>query len=222
MEGQSLALDVRNASKTLRQRPVLVNIHLQVALGECIGIFGPNGAGKSMLLRLISGLIHPDQGSVYVFGRLLGKEIEFPPQLGALIDAPGFLPNRSGFENLALLASIQNRIGRERIVEAMQMVGLDPDDSRPVRTYSTGMKQRLGVAQAIMEYPKLLLLDEPTRGLDPEGAQRIRRLLYDLKQAGTTIVLVSHERRDTEALSDRLFAMYDGRLVSAENMINAV
>ena len=218
MQEQSWVVDVQNASKTLGQRPVLVDIQLRVARGECVGIFGPNGAGKTMLLRLISGLIRPDQGRVYVFGRLLGEDIEFPPDLGALIDTPGFLPHRSGFYNLALLASIQNRIDENRIAEVMRMVGLDPEDSRPVRTYSTGMKQRLGVAQAIMEFPKLLLLDEPTRGLDPEGAQRIRHLLHDLKQQGTTMILVSHERRDIETLSDRVFAMYEGRLVSPEPM----
>jgi len=209
-------IEVRNASKALKRRQVLEQIQLQVAMGECVGISGPNGAGKSMLLRLLTGLIYPDQGEVRIFGYRLGRDVEFAPHTGALIDRPGFLPHRSGLYNLELLASIQGRITKQRIIETMEMVGLDAEDRRPVRTYSTGMLQRLGIAQAIMESPRLLLVDEPTRGLDPAGADQIVRLLHDLHSKGTTMVLVSHRKDLLGPLCQRWFTMWEGKLHSED------
>ncbi len=206
---------VSSVSKTIRQRPILRDVSLTVAEGEVAGIYGPNGSGKSMLLRVISGLILPDTGTVHVFGTRVGHDTEFPPQLGALIDGPGFLSQYSGLYNLELLASIRNEISTERIRETLRRVGLDPDDKRPVRTYSMGMRQRLGIAQAIMEQPRLLLLDEPSSALDFEGEQRIAEMIQELQQQGVTVILVSHKPAELGDLCTALYEMRDGQLREA-------
>jgi len=213
MTENNTVVAIRSVSKTLRQRLVLDKINLEVTSGELVGIYGPNGSGKSMLLRVISGLVLPDSGEVYVFGKRLGNDMEFSPDLGALIDGPGFLLDRSGLYNLQLLASICNVITPQRIVEVLRQVGLDPGDNRPVRTYSTGMRQRLGVAQAIMENPRLLLLDEPTSALDPEGVADIYGLLQELNGEGCTIILISHNQIEIQHLCRRIYRMQAGLLL---------
>lgn len=213
-EGKTV-VDVRSICKTFRQRSVLNNVTLQVTCGEFVGIYGPNGSGKSLLLRVISGLVLPDSGEVRVFGKRLAGKNEFPPDLGALIDGPGFLLDRSGLYNLQLLASIRNEIPQKRIDDALKMVGLNPDDKRPVKTYSTGMRQRLGIAQAIMEYPKLLLLDEPTSSLDPDGSEQIVTLLKKMRTEGVTTIIVSHKDYELTTMCDSIYRMYEGQLTSA-------
>lgn len=207
------AVFVSAVSKSIRQRQILNNVNLKVATGEISGIYGPNGSGKSMLLRIISGLVLPDRGKVNVFGTEIRRETEFPSSLGALIDGPGFLLDRSGKYNLELLASIRNIITSRRIIDVLEMVGLDPNDNRPVRTYSTGMRQRLGVAQAIMEHPRLLLLDEPTSALDNEGSQQIVNLLKNMQSQGVTIVTVSHKSSEINSLCGKIYKMQDGNLI---------
>lgn len=205
-------VDVRSVSKAIRNQLILDDVSFQVQVGQFTGIYGVNGSGKSMLLRVISGLVLTDSGSIHVFGRRLGKEMEFPPNLGAMIDGPGFLLNRSGLYNLQLLASIRNTISKQRIIESLEMVGLNPSDKRPVKTYSTGMRQRLGIAQAIMEYPQLLLLDEPTSALDPNGAQQIENILKEMQKQDVTIIIVSHKASELVSLCDSLYEMHDGKL----------
>jgi ABC-2 type transport system ATP-binding protein len=210
------AIEVQHISKQIKHQTILDNVTLTVPTGEMYGIRGHNGAGKSMLFRVICGLVKPDSGSVKVFGQTIGKEVEFPPDVGALIDSPGFLPNYSGFHNLKLLAMIRHQITDEEISATMRLVGLDPQAAKPVKTYSTGMRQRLAIAQAIMEKPRLLLLDEPTNGLDREGVQAIHHLLVQLKNQGITILLASHNKEELETLCQTIVWMDRGQLLHDE------
>lgn len=215
-----IVIEVSNVSKQIGDRQILDEVSLQVAAGQICGISGHNGAGKSILFRVIAGLIRPSTGQVRVFNQLIGEDVEFPRSTGAMIDGPGFLPHYSGFKNLQLLAMIRNEISSNEIAAAMQAVGLKPQDTKAVRTYSTGMRQRLGLAQAMMEKPQLLLLDEPTSAIDRDGRQRIHQLLRELNTQGTTIVLTSHSNEELSTLCDTIFYMESGRLIGAES--NAV
>jgi ABC-2 type transport system ATP-binding protein len=209
-----LAIAVEGVSKQIGDHLILDGVHLNVPPSKIFGISGPNGSGKSMLLRVICGLVRPTRGRVWVSGREIGKDVEFPGETGVLIETPGFLPHYSGSRNLQLLAMIRNRISREDIADTIRLVGLDPNEPKPVRTYSTGMRQRLGIAQAIMENPRLLLLDEPTNGLDREGIKDVHRLLKELRADGVTILLTSHSREEIDELCDAEFVMENGRLSS--------
>ena len=165
-----------------------------------------------MLMKCICGFVKPTSGEIQVDGQVIGKDIDFIPNAGIIIETPGFIPNYSGYKNLQLLASIQNRIDKTRIREVMQMVGLDPDMKRCVKKYSLGMRQRLGLAQAIMEDPSLIILDEPFNGLDKHGVAEIRELLLDLKTGGKTILLASHNDEDIRILCDHVYEMDGGVL----------
>lgn len=209
------AIHVLSVFKTIRNRLILDDASLRVEAGEFAGIYGVNGSGKSMLLRVISGLVLPDSGTVHVFGKQVGRDTEFPPELGAMIDGPGFLLDRSGMYNLQLLASIRSLVSTQRIIEVLEMVGLDPGDKRPVKTYSTGMRQRLGIAQAIMEHPQLLLLDEPTSALDSDGSRQIEQVLKQMQKQGVTILIVSHKASEMELLCDSIYKMREGKLTAA-------
>jgi len=207
------AVEVKAVSKKLREHQVLKDIDLFVNVGEVAGIYGANGSGKSMLLRVISGLVLPDAGTVHVFGKSIGRDTEFSPELGALIDGPGFLLDYNGIYNLELLASIRNHISKEEIRKVIERVGLNPDDNRPVKTYSTGMRQRLGVAQAILENPKLILLDEPTSALDSEGTKQIHTLLEEMQSSGVTIIIVSHKPDEIKDLCSHVYEMQTGSIM---------
>ncbi len=215
-----VVVSVKNVTKRIGHRVVLERVSLEVPAAKIYGISGPNGAGKSMLLRIISGLVRPSEGEAAVFGEKIGQDTEFPQQTGILIERPGFLPNYSGIKNLELLALIRNRITKEDIISTLKLVGLDPYDTRSVKTYSTGMLQRLGIAQAIMEKPKLLLLDEPTNGLDLEGIKDVHRLLKELRFDGVTILLTSHSRQEIDELCDAEFLMENGCLSSIHILPN--
>ncbi len=206
------AIEVEGVTLRIGSRKVLEDVTMRVAPSQRVGLVGPNGAGKSMLLRVICGLVRPSAGRVRVWGKEIGREVEFPPDTGALIESPGFLPQYSGFRNLWLLAMIRNAISPQDVREAMRRVGLDPDDPRPVRAYSTGMRQRLGLAQAIMERPSLLLLDEPTSNIDPEGMEEIHRLLLELNAEGVTWVITSHRMAEVGRLCEVVYEMDRGRI----------
>jgi len=207
-------IEIINATKIIQHDTVLNNIDMVVKPQTIVGIRGHNGAGKSMLLRLITGLIYPTKGEVIVWGARIGKDREFPDSTGVLINTPAFLPRYSGLQNLRFLAAIQKRIHDQDIIEAMRTVGLDPENPKPVKTYSTGMKQRLGLAQAIMEKPRLLVLDEPTRGIDPDGVAEIHQILRKLRETGATILFTSHDEAEM-SLCDQHFVMKQGSLASA-------
>jgi len=206
------AVVLKNVTKVIRGRTILDDISFQVPYAKIYGVTGPNGSGKSMLLRTICGFILPTEGEVFVFGERIGKDVEFPKDTGALIERPGFLTYLSGKKNLELLASIQNKIGEERIVEVLKLVGLDPDDNRPVRTYSMGMLQRLGIAQALMENPKLVILDELTSNLDRQGIASIHNLIKELNSEGITFILTSPNEKELEHICDKIFWIENGHI----------
>lgn len=184
--------------KSFKSAEVLKNINLTLESGKVIGLKGKNGSGKTMLMRAISGLILPTSGKVYINDKELGRQISFPPSIGILIENPSFISNYTGFKNLKILASIQNRISDDEIRDAIRKVGLDPDDKRTFKKYSLGMKQRLGIAAAIMERPDIVILDEPINALDEAGAGLIKGLLDELKANGSLIIIACH---DTEELN---------------------
>lgn len=206
------AVRLVNLNKVIKKHPILKDINLSLAKGKIYGFFGRNGSGKTMLFRAISGLIKPTSGEVYVFDKKLGSDISFPESLGIIIESVGFWPQFTGFENLKILASIKSKISNEQITKAIKKVGLDPKDKRLYSKYSLGMKQRLGIAQAIMEEPDLIILDEPTSSLDEEGVQLIRQILIEEKKRGATILIASHNKEDIDLLSDEKFKMDNGRL----------
>jgi ABC-2 type transport system ATP-binding protein len=214
------AVEIVDATKQIRNDSVLRAINLRVLSGTICGITGHNGSGKSMLLRAITGLVRLTSGEVRIFGQPIGQKVEFAPETGAVIDIPGFLPGKSGIQNLELLAMIRNKITKHEVVEAMLQVGLDPNNKRPFRTYSTGMRQRLGIAQAIMEHPRLILLDEPTRGIDVEGHKQIYDLILKLKRQETTLILTSHYSNELSDLCDDVYVMNQGQLMQVTSLQN--
>ena len=205
-------IEVKQYSKTIKGNIILDHINLQLAKGKIYGFVGKNGSGKTMLFRAICGLIKPNEGSISVDGKLLHKDISFPENLGATIEAPGFWDELTGYENLELLSKIKGLIGKKEINRALERVGLKQDDLRIYRKYSLGMKQRLAIAQAIMESPDLLILDEPTNGLDAEGVDQIRQVLLEENQRGATILIASHNKEDISILADKIYRVIDGKL----------
>lgn len=210
------AIEIQNMSKTIKGRTVLSNINLTLEAGGSYGFYGHNGSGKSMLFRAVSGLIHPTEGCVKVFGKELGKEISFPESMGLIIENVGFWPYYTGLENLQVLASIRHIISDEAIKDSIRRVGLDPEDKRTYKKYSLGMKQRLAIAQAVMEKPELIILDEPTNALDEEAVEAVRHLIREEQERGATILIASHNREDLKQMCDRYYKMTDGKLKEGE------
>lgn len=198
--------------KSFKSAEVLKNINLTLESGKVIGLKGKNGSGKTMLMRAISGLILPTSGKVYINDKELGRHISFPPSIGILIENPSFISNYTGFKDLKILASIQNRISDDEIRDAIRKVGLDPDDKRTFKKYSLGMKQRLGIAAAIMERPDIVILDEPINALDEAGAGLIKGLLDELKANGSLIIIACHDTEELNYLSDEIYEIYDGEI----------
>lgn len=198
--------------KSFKSAEVLKNINLTLESGKVIGLKGKNGSGKTMLMRAISGLILPTSGKVYINDKELGRHISFPPSIGILIENPSFISNYTGFKNLKILASIQNRISDDEIRDAIRKVGLDTDDKRTFKKYSLGMKQRLGIAAAIMERPDIVILDEPINALDEAGAGLIKGLLDELKANGSLIIIACHDTEELNYLSDEIYEIYDGEI----------
>ena len=198
--------------KSFKSAEVLKNINLTLESGKVIGLKGKNGSGKTMLMRAISGLILSTSGKVYINDKELGRHISFPPSIGILIENPSFISNYTGFKNLKILASIQNRISDDEIRDAIRKVGLDPDDKRTFKKYSLGMKQRLGIAAAIMERPDIVILDEPINALDEAGAGLIKGLLDELKANGSLIIIACHDTEELNYLSDEIYEIYDGEI----------
>lgn len=210
-------ITVDHVTKRFRDQTVLQDVSCSFVDGMIHGIVGANGSGKTVLMKCICGFLLPDSGRVLIDGRQVGKAFDFPPSLGLIIETPGFLPSRSGISNLKLLAAIRHRAKKEDLIRAMERVGLDPGLRKPVGKYSLGMRQRLGLAQAIMEDPKLLILDEPFNGLDQKGAAEIRSLLLQLKQEGKTILLSSHNQTDIDTLCNTVLELDAGRMQRFEH-----
>lgn len=204
---------ITDFSKRIKGKTVLDHITYEFEEGTIYGIYGRNGSGKTMLLRAIAGLIHPTSGTIHVDGKELHKEIDFPEEVGVIIENTNLLPQYDAYTNLYLLSKIKKIATKEDIIDAIERVGLDPYDKLKVRAFSLGMKQRLSIAQAIFEHPKLLLLDEPTNALDEESIILVREILLEYKKTGATILIASHNKEDLEILSDKKLNMVDGKMM---------
>lgn len=205
-----IAIRVEGVYKRFGTDTVLKDISRSFERGRIHGIVGNNGSGKTVLMKCICGFLIPTEGEVIVNGKRVGKDVDFPPGLGLIIETPGFLPNMTGVKNLEILASLNKKIGLREIAAAIRRVGLDPLMKKPVGKYSLGMRQRLGIAQAIMENPSLLILDEPLNGLDKHGVMEMRQLIKGLKEQGKTILLASHNQGDIDELCDTVCEMDAG------------
>ena len=205
-------ITVKKLSLTIKKTEILKNIDVAFESGKIHGLIGRNGSGKTMLMKCICGFVKPTEGEIFVAGKKIGRDLDFPDNTGIIIETPGFIPYYSGYKNLKLLADLKNKIDKQQIRNTMVQVGLDPDLKRHVRKYSLGMRQRLGLAQAIMEDPELLILDEPMNGLDKEGVADMRQYLLDLKEQGKTILIASHSSEDIDILCDTVSEMDKGVL----------
>ena len=198
---------VENVYKSFGKETVLEDVSLSIPPGEIAGVVGNNGSGKTVLMKCICGFLRPDKGSVTVNGIRVGRDRDFPPSLGIIIETPGFIPNMSGYRNLKTLASLRGLIGKREIMAALDRVGLSKSARKAVSKYSLGMRQRLGIAQAVMEDPEVLILDEPFNGLDKTTAEDMRGLLLELRDRGKAILLASHNARDIEELCGWVYEM---------------
>ncbi len=206
------AVEIRNVSKSFKGVTVLKQVSLSVEAGKICGIIGRNGSGKTVLFKCICGLLAVTEGEIVVLGQQVGDGIHVPRGVGAIIESPGFLPNVSGYRNLYYLASLSGKPDKQKIRDSITLVGLDPYSRKSVGKYSMGMRQRLGFAQAIMEDPELLILDEPMNGLDNQGATQMRLLLKELCSRGKTIILASHNQTDIKELCDQVYEIDAGLL----------
>ena len=220
MEKEAM-ISIENLNKQFKNQLVLNNINVKFSNGHIYGIIGRNGSGKTVLLKCICGFLKPTTGVISVNHKIVGKDIDFPENLGFIIETPGFLLNYSGYKNLKYLASIRKKIDSNEIKDSMSLVGLDSADKKHVGKYSMGMRQRLGIAQAIMEKPDILVLDEPMNALDKNGVEEMRRLFLKMKSEGKLILLTSHNREDIEILCDEVYEMEEGILNKLkENTVN--
>lgn len=213
-----MKIELINASKIIKKVKILDRINLTLDSGKIYGLKGKNGSGKTMIMRLICGLIKPTDGKVVIDGEELGKDIAFPRSVGVLIENPSFISEYTGAENLALLASIKNSIGKDEINDVLTKVGLDPCDKRTYRKYSLGMKQRLGIAAAIMEKPDIVILDEPINALDESGASVVRDILKEQKERGAICIVACHDSDELHYLSDEIIEVSDGRIIKCEKL----
>lgn len=219
-----MKIDIDHFTKKLHGRTVLddVNIHFDSeGKGLIVGLQGINGSGKTMLIRALCGLIYATQGTLSVDGQILGKDISFPPSVGALIENPAFLNEYTGRRNLELLSSIRGRLPQGHIDEALNAVGLNPNDHRAYRKYSLGMKQRLGIAAAILEKPQLLLLDEPFNALDQDGVEQVAHVIQEQRALGKMVFLACHDANELYNLSDIVITMKNGAVASEERIRRA-
>ena len=194
----------------IKGKMILSDVDLTMEEGRIYGLVGNNGSGKTMLMKCICGFVLPTKGTVLSNGKKIGKDMDYLQDAGVIIENPGFISYYSGLKNLKLLAGLNNKIGKEEIRNSMKQVGLDPDLKRHVRKYSLGMRQRLGLAQAIMENPKILILDEPFNGLDKDGVKEMREYLLSYKEQGKTILICSHSAEDISVLCDTVHEMDKG------------
>lgn len=205
-----------NISKSFNEIPLFTNINLSIEKGRTYGIRGYNGSGKSVLLKLICGFIKPDSGDVYIDKQYKDKKDDFPEKFGIIIDRPGYIANKTGFENLKTLASIRDTINDHDIYKAMEIVGLNPHIKQKMKNYSLGMKQKIAIAQTFMENQEVLILDEPFNALDFDSIQNMRQLLLKFKKEGKTIIITSHNQEDLDILCDEQFQINNSTLQKIE------
>lgn len=209
----SKIIELRNVNKKFGEKEVYRNLFLEIGEGDCVGFVGENGSGKSVLFQLITGLLPVDSGTVRVGGEVLGESRDFPEHVGILINEPGYIEYYSGYKNLQLLAEIRNLVGDREIRKTMEMAGLDYKDKTPVRKYSMGMKQKLGIAQAIMEGQTVIILDEPYNALDYKTNHEITKILEQLKKEGKTLLLTSHQHEYLKKLCDTLYFIHENNVI---------
>ncbi|RFA32132.1 multidrug ABC transporter ATP-binding protein [Virgibacillus dokdonensis] len=205
-------ISLKNVSKTYKGLTLFDGVDLSIEKGKIYGIVGPNGSGKSVLFKMICGFVFPDGGTITVEGAEIGKNKRFPDNFGIIIDRPGYIANKTGFQNLKELALIRGEISDEKIFETMETVGLQPNVKQKVKNYSLGMKQKLAITQAIMEDQQVLILDEAFNALDAESVKRIRNLLLSFKDEGRTILITSHNQEDIDILCDYVFRINQCKL----------
>lgn len=206
-------IKISHVSKTIKNNPVIKDISMELQSGAVYGFKGINGSGKTMLMRLISGLIRPSQGEISMNGKILGKDISFPNSIGVFLENPAFLDAYSGFNNLKLLASIKSVASDDDIRNTLLRVGLDPDSNKKYKKYSLGMKQRLGIAAAIMEKPEIVILDEPTNSLDENGVDLVKHIVRNEKERGALVIVSCHDEEILKGMSDEVFLLEQGRLI---------
>lgn len=208
-----MEIRVEHAGKKIKGVTVLEQINLSMCSGYIYGFHGENGSGKTMLMRLVAGLIKPTTGYVYINGKQLGKVIDFPQRTGMLLENPAFLEQYTGMMNLKLLAGLTGYANEKQIRSALLRIGLNPDDKRKYHKYSLGMRQKLGIAAAIMEQPDLLILDEPFNALDQESAEKAKRIICEERKRGALILLACHDKQMSEELADHIFILENGRII---------
>ena len=205
-------IEIKNVTKTIHKQTVIREVSASMESGKIYGFQGINGSGKTMLMRLISGLIRPTEGSIEINGKVLGRDITFPESIGLFLEKPAFLGSYSGFQNLKMLASIQNRIDDTRIRDTLSAVGLDPEDGKKYRKYSLGMKQRLGIAAAIVEEPELVILDEAVNALDTDGIELLKNILVSQRERGALVIISCHDLSILQKMSDEILLLESGRI----------
>lgn len=213
-----MKLTASNIYKKIRGKEILKDVNLTLESGKIYGFVGRNGSGKTMLFRALSGLMKTNEGTVSLDGKILHKDFNVLPSLGIVLENAGLYPNMTGMDNLRYLASMKQMIGDEEISQAMIRVGLDPKDKRVYRKYSLGMKQRLHIAQAVMERPDIIMLDEPTNSLDEFGVEEIRNIILEEKERGAIVLLASHNKDDIHKLVDKLYRIENGRVSEEERI----
>ena len=206
-------IEVTNISKTFSGRKVLDNVSISVQRGSICGLVGRNGCGKTVLMKCICGFIVPETGQIKLLGKKVSRKKMPTDNIGIIIENPGFMEDETAMKNLQYLAKLNNRIGKKQVEEAIIRVGLDPKEKKKVKNYSLGMKQRLAIAQAIMEEQDVIILDEPMNGLDIEGVKQVRQLLLELKNEGKTMLLASHNSEDIRHLCDKVYRMDAGKII---------
>ena len=209
-------IEVNQVTKSFGSATVLKEVSVSFEKGKIHGLIGRNGSGKTMLMKCICGFVPVTSGTITVNGKVIGKDVDVPDNLGAIIETPGFLYNYSGYNNLKFLASINKKIDKQTIKDSIELVGLDPNSKKHVGKYSLGMRQRLGLAQAIMENPDILLLDEPMNGLDKHGVEEMRELFKKFVNEGKTIIMANHSAEDIEMLCDTVCEMDLGELTKVK------
>ena len=215
-------IHVNGVSKTFRGVDAVSDVSMTFGPVKVTGLAGPNGSGKTMLMRMVAGLVRPSSGTIDVNGKTVGQDIPFPPSLGLLLEGPTFLSDYSGFENLSMLASIKGQLGADEIRGWIERVGLDPADKRHYRKYSLGMKQRLGIAAALMETPDIVMLDEPTNALDSDGVEMVRREVEEARGRGATVILACHDANVLQGLSDEIWHLAEGHIDGHEVLAKEV
>ncbi len=219
-ENKDYAIQVNDLGLTIKKDTILSDVNIKLEQGKIHGLVGRNGSGKTMLMKCICGFVKPTSGDIYVDEKKIGKDVDFPQNVGIIIETPGFIPYYSGYRNLKILANLRKKIGKEEILETMKKVGLEGAENKLVRKYSLGMRQRLGLAQAMMEKPDIYILDEPMNGLDNEGVEDMRGILKELRKEGKTILLVSHNNEDIQTLCDEIYDINHGKVTKRDKVEN--